>query len=49
MARGTRDNGDGLLVDTIHYESPGVTLTEKAAAALEAGEIQEIGEGSTLR
>lgn len=36
MARGeTRNNGEGVLVDTIHYESTGVTLTDQAAAALE--------------
>ena len=35
MARGqTQNNGEGVLVDTIYYESAGVTLTEKAAEAL---------------
>ena len=36
MARGqTQNNGEGVLVDTIHYESAGVTLTDKAAEALD--------------
>lgn len=35
MARGqAQTNGEGVLVDTIHYESAGVTLTDKAAEAL---------------
>lgn len=35
MAKGgTRDNGEGSLVDVIHYESMGVMLTDSAAAAL---------------
>jgi hypothetical protein len=39
MARGhTQTNGDGVLVDTIHYESAGVSLTDKAAEALAEGE-----------
>lgn len=42
MARGhTQTNGDGVLVDTIHYESAGVSLTEKAAQAL--SEDAELG------
>ena len=43
MARGqTRDNGAGTLVDTIMYESTGVTLTDNAAAAIaDDAEAQE--------
>lgn len=42
MARGqARNNGDGLLVDTIYYESPGVLLTEKAAQAVAGEEPSE--------
>jgi hypothetical protein len=34
MARGqAQTNGEGVLVDTIHYESAGVMLTDKAAEA----------------
>lgn len=41
MARGhTQNNGEGVLVDTIHYESAGVMLTDKAAEAL-ADDIRE--------
>lgn len=34
MARGASSNGEGTLVDTIYYESTGVTLTDAARAAL---------------
>jgi len=34
MARGAATNGEGTLVDTIYYESTGVTLTDAARAAL---------------
>lgn len=34
MARGASSNGEGTLVDTIHYESTGVTLTDAARTAL---------------
>lgn len=44
MARGdTRNNGEGVLVDTIHYESTGVTLTDEAASALADDEDAQKG------
>jgi hypothetical protein len=44
MARGhTQNNGEGVLVDTIHYESAGVMLTDKAAEAL-SDEIDPAGD-----
>lgn len=42
MARGSKTNGEGVLVDTIHYESAGVLLTDKARDAL-ADDIPEDG------
>lgn len=46
MARGAATNGEGTLVDTIYYESTGVTLTDAARAALGGEEGEDAPETS---